>query len=219
MAGQVKVNQIQLGDSSTATQNFVWQTNVDGTCKLARGNVGATTQDILTVDAAGLVTMSQGSGRFVLGTAVPYTLFTTTTYHDLTGIPSWVKRITVILDGIGTNGTSPVRIQLGDSGGIENTGYVSFGSSMGVGNALSTTGFDTYQTSSTINMNSEYVFCSTGSNKWHCRAQHGFDSATINVGWTSGNKTLTGTLDRIRLTTVNGTDTFDAGSVNIMYEG
>jgi hypothetical protein len=57
MAGQIKVNQVQLGDSLTATQNFVWQTNVDGTAKLARGNVGATTQDILTVDATGKITI------------------------------------------------------------------------------------------------------------------------------------------------------------------
>jgi hypothetical protein len=55
MAGTIKSNAVQLGDSATATNNFVWQTNVDGTAKLARGNVGATTQDILTVDAAGKV--------------------------------------------------------------------------------------------------------------------------------------------------------------------
>lgn len=63
MAGNVKANAVQLGDSSTATQNFVWQTNVDGTAKLARGNVGATTQDVLTVDANGKVSLpaTQGS--------------------------------------------------------------------------------------------------------------------------------------------------------------
>lgn len=53
MAGNLKTNQVQLGDSATPTNNFVWLTNVDGTAKLARGNIGATTQDILTVDAAG----------------------------------------------------------------------------------------------------------------------------------------------------------------------
>lgn len=59
MAGSIKINSVQLGDSATATQNFVWQTNVDGTAKLARGTVGATTQDILTVDASGRVSMPQ----------------------------------------------------------------------------------------------------------------------------------------------------------------
>jgi hypothetical protein len=34
----------------------------------------------------------------------------------------------------------------------------------------------------------------------------------------SGTKSLSATLDRIRITTVNGTDTFDAGSINILYE-
>jgi hypothetical protein len=64
MAGQIKVNQVQLGDSLTETQNFVWQTNVDGTAKLARGNVGETTQDILTVDANGRVAFNQNAVYF-----------------------------------------------------------------------------------------------------------------------------------------------------------
>lgn len=61
MAGKTVINQLQLGDSATATQNFVLQTNVDGTAKLARGNAGATTQDILTVDTNGKVTFPLGT--------------------------------------------------------------------------------------------------------------------------------------------------------------
>ena len=53
MAGKLTINAVQLGDSSTASQNFVLQTNVDGTAKLSRGNLGATSQDIFTIDAAG----------------------------------------------------------------------------------------------------------------------------------------------------------------------
>lgn len=66
MAGKITINAVQLGDSTTATQNFVLQTNVDGTAKLARGNVGATTADILTISGAGLVTA--GAGLAVTGT-------------------------------------------------------------------------------------------------------------------------------------------------------
>lgn len=55
MAGQIKVDHLQLGDSLTAAVNFVWQTNTDGSAKLARGNVGATTQDILTINSQGAV--------------------------------------------------------------------------------------------------------------------------------------------------------------------
>lgn len=59
MAGDLKVNRVQLGDDATATRNLVIRTNQDGTFTLARGNVGATTQDILTVDANGRVAMPQ----------------------------------------------------------------------------------------------------------------------------------------------------------------
>lgn len=64
MAGPLKVSAVQFGDSSTATQNFVLQQNADGTAKFARGNVGATTQDIFTIDAAGLVAMPQSVVAF-----------------------------------------------------------------------------------------------------------------------------------------------------------
>ena len=45
---------IKLGLSNTPANNFVLDASADnGTMKLARGNPGATTQDILTVDAGG----------------------------------------------------------------------------------------------------------------------------------------------------------------------
>lgn len=63
MAGTIKSN-VQLGDSLTAAQNFVLTAAAaDGTLKLARGNAGATTQDILTVDAAGI--MSAVGGKLI----------------------------------------------------------------------------------------------------------------------------------------------------------
>ena len=57
----------------------------------------------------------------VLSTAVT---LTTQTSVDFTSIPSWVKRVTVMLSGVSTNGTSYVQVQLGDSGGIENSSYL-----------------------------------------------------------------------------------------------
>lgn len=92
MAGKAVVNQIQLGDSSTATHNFVWQTNADGSCKLARGNAGATTQDILTVDAAGKVALAGGSNELGVGQTWQDVKTTpgravNTTYTNSTGKP------------------------------------------------------------------------------------------------------------------------------------
>jgi hypothetical protein len=43
--------------------------------------------------------------------------------------------------------------------------------------------------------------------------------ATTQAQFLAGDVALSGTLDRIRITTVNGTDTFDAGTINVSWEG
>lgn len=70
----VKVNNLQIGQSLTATQNFVLSVPVspDGTIKLARGNQGATTADILTIAADN--TVSLGTGGALVGTTATQTL-------------------------------------------------------------------------------------------------------------------------------------------------
>jgi hypothetical protein len=171
----------------------------------------------LTVSSTG-VNIGQynpGTSLITSGTAVAST---SGTAINFTGIPSWVKRITVLLDGISTNGSSQYLIQIGDSGGIENTGYVS------------ATGFETNYTSSTAgfiqNFNNGSTNTHTGcavltllntSNRWISNGQNGRTADSV-MNTSSGSKTLSATLDRVRITTVNGTDTFDAGSINILYE-
>jgi hypothetical protein len=134
---------------------------------------------------------------------------------DFTGIPSWVKRITVMLNGISGSATSNFLIQIG-SGSIQNTGYVS-SASAGTG-ATSTAGFIITQTvTAATNQSGLITLVTLGSNVWVGNGVLAFNNAS--VGNTSGgNVTLGGALDRVRITTVNGTDTFDAGTINIMYE-
>jgi hypothetical protein len=60
---------------------------------------------------------------------------------DFTSIPSWVKRITVLFKGVSTSGTSVIQVQLGDSGGVENTGYLSSSSTAGGTVTAITSGF------------------------------------------------------------------------------
>ena len=155
-----------------------------------------------------------GVGVLTSGTAVASTSGTSI---DFTSIPSWVKRITVMFAGVSTNGTSVMLIQLGDSGGIENTGYLGAGSTATV-YANYTAGFGlsgtqaaarVYHGGLTINL--------IGSNSWACYGVTGLSDQT-SMNLTGGTKALSGTLDRIRITTVNGTDTFDAGTINILFE-
>jgi hypothetical protein len=146
----------------------------------------------------------------------------TSTSVDFTGIPSWVKRITIMLSGVSTSGTSPLRFQLGDSGGIENTGYASnalTSSTSAASNvANSTAGFDGGSVGSSSNVfNGALVLTNVTSNTWVCQGSisNTGDSRFMSI---SGGKSLSDTLTQVRVTTVNGTDTFDAGSINIMYE-
>lgn len=153
--------------------------------------------------------------RIVQGTAVT----ATGTAIDFTNIPSWVKRVSVKFDGVSINGTSGVLVQLGDNEGIENTGYVSSGNTTTstVGTIGSNSGFvirsvvSSFGISGTMNIDkvSDYRYVSS----------HSVSFDLSNAGNGGGKKTLSATLDRIRITTVNGTDTFDAGQINIMYEG
>lgn len=142
----------------------------------------------------------------------------TGTFVDFTDIPSWVKRVTVMFSAVSTSGTSPVQIQLGDSGGLETTGYNSGAFSYDSGSpATSTTGLvvDEDVGGAAASRYGAYVLTLLDGNVWVGRG----NLIVSNVTLSAGGKTLSATLDRIRITTVNGTDTFDAGTINIMYEG
>jgi len=146
---------------------------------------------------------------------------TSGTSIDFTGIPSWVKRITVMFSGVSTNGTSIPIIQIG-AGSVETTSYASglgFANAIGSQNGPHTTGFTCggAQAVNLIYANATLIL--VGSNLWvYSLAGYLNASGTVYGISAGGNKTLSGTLDRVRITTVNGTDTFDAGTINILYE-
>jgi len=158
-------------------------------------------------------------GTITSGTAVS----ASSTSVDFISIPSWVKRITVMFNGVSTNGSSIMQIQLGDSGGVETTSYSAMVSNVQTTSnttrgVTATSGFILQHAggaSETI-LGGAAVFSSLGSDSWVCYGALYVDASGLNTP--SGLKTLSGTLDRVRITTVNGTDTFDAGSINILYE-
>lgn len=147
---------------------------------------------------------------------------TSGTAIDFTGIPSWAKRVTVMFYGVSTSGTSLLRIRLGTSSGVETTGYI------GDYNPVSTNPYYVTDVTDGIPLNAPstvaaantysgaVTFVNISGNKWI--ADGGSKSSSYLVAKVGGYKELAGVLDRIRVTTVNGTDTFDAGIINVMYE-
>jgi hypothetical protein len=168
-----------------------------------------------TVDSTGAY------GQLKSGTAVASTSGTSI---DFTGIPSWVKRVTVMFNGVSTNSTSQVQIQLGSTT-FSTSGYSSTASyGGGIGQlAFATTGFITDPTAAAlaaIARSGLYQFTLIGSNNWVGSGNFGTGiNGQVTLACAGNSPTLGGALDRLRITTVNGTDTFDSGSINILYEG
>jgi hypothetical protein len=147
---------------------------------------------------------------------------TSGTSIDFTGIPSWAKRITVMFNGTSTNGTSVVQIQIG-SGSVTTSGYNSVASAVQAGvsgsSAITTTGFPLSNTNlATAVYYGSIIFNLIGNNTWIGSGIFAQSDATKTNYTAGGSPSLAGALDRVRITTVNGTDTFDAGSINVLYE-
>lgn len=139
---------------------------------------------------------------------------------DFTGIPAGTKRITVMFNGVSTNGSDNFLIQIG-SGSVTTSGYLSSfefvynGGTPAGGNA--TNGFGVYASDSTAVKHGTVTLYSLNSgNTWICSGVVGASNNT-GVGINGGSVSLSGTLDRVRITTT-GSNTFDSGSINILYE-
>ena len=145
---------------------------------------------------------------------------TSGTSIDFTGIPSWVKRVTVILNQVSTSGTSNLLIQLGtgSSPTYTTSGYTSSASSGPV--VASTAGFIiTYTIAATQLRQGLATIANITGNTWVQSSVIGDSTINVGVSVGSGAIALGAALTAVRVTTVNGTDTFDAGSINILYEG
>jgi hypothetical protein len=177
------------------------------------------------VAGSGQVTIPSGVGtaavqgvstNIVTGTSVATTSGTSIL---VTGIPSWAKRVTLMLNGVTTNSTNNVLVQLG-SGSVTSTGYVSTTANIQATNIVnapnSTSGFPIWTNNSSDTKTGQFVFTSFGSNIWVGSYVGKYTTNGMTIS--SGNVTLSGALDRINLTTTTGTDTFTAGSINILYE-
>lgn len=155
-----------------------------------------------------------------LGTQLMTAQATTSgTNIDFNSIPSWVKRITVMFNGVSTNGTSNYLVQLG-SGSVTSSGYTALGNAYnqanGTAGATSTAGFIVHVATASATAYGHMTITLVSGSTWV--SSHAGYKDTNSAMSGGGSVTLSGALDRVRITTVNGTDTFDAGSINVMYE-
>ena len=193
----------------------------DGTLTIQTGPAGSLVNAI-TINSAGQATLLSplvAGATITLGTAQATTSGTSILF---TGIPATAKRVTVNFKGVGTSGTSIKQVQIG-SGSVTTTGYTATCSLIsGTGSAtLSTasTGFVIESQVAANRIHGQMVLTleNSATNTWvesHNAAVTDLPGTLIG----SGSIALSGALDRINITTVNGTDTFAAGEINVMWE-
>ena len=222
------------GISMTGDASGILNLNSNGSTVASVSSTGVAVTG--TLSATGAVTLTStlgvtgaitGSSTVAGSTGILYPLTSGTavattsgTSIDFTGIPSWVKRITFMLSGVSANGISPYILRLGTSSGIVSTGYISVRNTLysSIQVFTNTSGFDLLEGTAAYTHGGSVVISNFGqSNIW---VVSGVIATSGSLAFTTSgfSPNLGGTLDRIRLTTVNGTDAFDAGSVNILYE-
>jgi hypothetical protein len=182
---------------------------------LAAGIAG----QLLKTNGAGAPSWATVSAGPTLGTPVASTSGTSVTF---TGIPSGTKQITVSFKGVSTSSFSQMLIRLGDAGGIETTGYVSIAvkleNAQAVANANDTDGFRIFLNGGSPVFHGTFILTLENSStfSWTTIGFLGDTTAGIFLG-TAGSKSLSQELTQVSITTANGTDTFDAGEINIAY--
>lgn len=211
--------------NATTTNGLKLQPDNSGSLVLQTNN-GTTA---LTIDTsqnatfAGTLTGTSftGSGSGITGvikssTAVASTSGTSITF---TGIPSWVKRITVMYSSLSTNGSSSTQVQLGTSGGLTTSGYLSgyvySGGSTGGGNL--TTGLFVSSTSPADTRHGTVTITNITGNTWVSTTVNG-QSNNNYAQFGGGSIALSGALTQLAINMANGTDVFDSGTINILYE-
>lgn len=209
-------------DNAAVTTVKIADSNVT-TAKLANG--AATLEKLDTTGALAKVLTGAGIGvnptwsdKVNSGTSVATT---SGTAIDFTGIPSSAKRITVMLVNVSTTGTSAVQLQIG-SGSIATSGYTSYSGDIAGGGATGagsvTTAFALERAVTITAAGSRNYTCTLVKPFGNTWLAHNVGQAAGNMQFGAGSMTLAGVLDRVRITTANGTDTFDAGSINILWE-
>lgn len=211
-ADPTKKVRIEADGIATATTR-VWTAPDADLTVVGMGTAQALTNKTITDStntvAAGVLGTEQASTS---GTAI-----------DFTSIPSWAKKISIQFVGVSISGTANIIVQIGDSGGIETTGYLGAAAAMTDATAVSaanfTAGFGLLGGSAANVFHGRVVLeLEDAANFTWIAAGNVSLSNAAQAQIAAGSKSLSAALDRVRITTSNGTDTFDAGAINILCE-
>lgn len=215
-SGFTQIDAAAVASSNTLTLPSGNSTLVDLVSTQTLTNKTLTSPTLTSPTISGAVVSTMASSVLTSGTAVASTSGTSITFSS---IPSWVKRITLSFNGVSTNGTSTYLVQIG-SGSVTSTGYQSVSVALPGGGAVSSTAGMIISSANASNIfHGQMVLTLINSNTWVASAVFADYLSTFYMTTCGGSSpNLSGALDRVVITTSGGTDTFDAGSVNIMYE-
>jgi hypothetical protein len=203
--------------------------NTSGTITLDAPNIAGST--VLTLPATSGTVLTSATGQTLTSPAIAGTptgvgvltsgttvATTSGTSIGFTNVPSWVKRITLIFNGVSLSGPTPILVRLGTGATptYATTGYVSSSSNSYTTGSGSASGF-AVNNSASETMIGHMVITLLNGNIWvssHALST-GLGDKSVFGG---GNVTLGSALTAVAIVTSNGFDTFDAGSINIMYE-
>ena len=168
----------------------------------------------------GTTGVQDNSGAFVQGTAVASTSGTSI---DFTGIPSWAKRVTIMLNNVSTNSSGRIWMQLGTGGTPTTSGYSTTYNWISTNNSTVrsspvTSAFPFFADEASDFTTGVMVFTLLTGNTWMGLGGSQTTGSNAGGGSTFGSISLAGALNMVRLTTGTGTPTFDSGTVNITWE-
>jgi hypothetical protein len=187
--------------------SIVLSGDTSGTVTLSAPAVaGSTTQTLVNVTGT--------LAPLVSGTAVT----PSTTVVEFTGIPSWAKRITILLNGVVASSTSNYLVQIG-SGSFTTSGYTGYVFLASTARSAFSAGFTVTGTRvATSAVNGSIVLSLVTGNTWNeVGLTTDGDASVAGSSQSAGYLALGGVLDRVRVTSVSA-NTFSAGTINIMYE-
>lgn len=235
-----KVSSSVIGDNEVKTVNIL-NANVttdkiaDDAVTLAKMASG-TDGNLITYDASGnpaaVATGTLGNVLTSAGSGAPPTMSMpstitsdtsvgTGTAYNITGIPAGVRCVSILFEGVSTGGTSPILVQLGDSGGIETSGYVAESAHLTNGSVpglqSSTAGFPVFSHAASHALSGILDLRLKDAANFTWVSSHSCRVLTTIAVTGGGVKSLSAELTQLRITTVGGSDSFDAGTVALQY--